>query len=258
MSQPVLLERRDEIALLTLNGPSTRNAFGREMQLELLRLLEQTAADDSCRALVLTGADGHFCSGGDINNMKAERTLAEGRERIAFVGKVARALMAGPKPIIAAVEGYAAGAGLSLAAGADYVVSSRTAIYVASFCKVGLIPDLGLLWSLTQRIGIGQAKRMIASARKVAAEEAFQLGIVDQLAEPGAALDDAIAIAREFCSGAPLPMAMVKAAYARGIGSLDDALDVELENQSALYVTSDHREAVSAFFEKRPPQFKGC
>lgn len=258
MTSPVLFEQRGSTAILSLNLPNTRNALDRSLQLELLRLLEEIAANNEIGAIVLTGNGGHFCSGGDLNNMKAERTLDIARERVALGGKVARALMAGPKPVIAAVEGYAAGAGFSLAIGADYVVSSTASIYISAFCKVGIMPDMGLLWSLTQRIGLGQAKRIIASARKVSAQEALDMGIVDQLAEPGTTLEEALKVAEEFKVGAPLPFALMKLAYARGINSLEDALRVELDGQPGLYLTKDHREAVAAFLEKRPPVFKGC
>mgnify|MGYP003386052104 CR=1 FL=1 len=190
--------------------------------------------------------------------MSAERTLADARAVVGGGGDLARALFAGPKPLIVAVEGFAAGAGFSLAVGADYVVSSNTASYISAFCKVGILPDMGMLWSLTQRVGMGQAKRIIASARKVPAQEALELGIVDQLAEPGQALNDALVVAEEFSVGAPLAFAVMKRAYSQGINSLDDALRVELDNQSALYLTHDHREAVAAFIEKRQPVFKGC
>jgi enoyl-CoA hydratase/carnithine racemase len=257
MSELVLHERLGEIAVLTLNNPRARNALSRDMQTRLLQLLQEIAADDDCRAIVLTGAEGHFCSGGDVSGMAQERTVAEGRERVNYAHGMVRALFAGPKPVIAAVEGFAAGAGLSLAAGADYLVASRTATFIAAFSRVGMIPDLGLLWSLPTRIGLGAAKHMIASARRVAATEAKELGLVDRLVEPGQLRDSAIGIAREFASGAPLPMAIIRAAYTRGLHTLEDALRTEIEAQPALYRSEDHREAVKAFAEKRPPVFRG-
>lgn len=258
MIDPVLCERRDTIALLTINAPKTRNALAGEVLLSLLEQLDSLASDDSCRAIVLSGGSKSFSSGGDLNNMKAERTLAVARERVALGGKLARALMLNPKPVIAAVEGYAAGAGFSLAVAADYVVASEASKFIAAFSRVGLMPDVAMLWTLTQRVSLGQAKRMIASARKVEAQEALQLGIADELVAEGATLDKAIEVANEFTIGAPLPFAMMKQAYARGINSMEDALQCELQAQSSLYLTKDHREAVAAFLEKREPQFKGC
>lgn len=257
MPTQVLNEKIDEITILTLNDPEYRNALGSQMQEELLEQLEQAAKDADCKAVVLTGAQGNFSSGGNINNMKEERSLAVSREKVAFFAKISRALIAGPKPVIAAVEGYAVGGGFSVASGCDYLISSSSAVFMTAFSKMGILPDLGLLWSLTQRVGIGPAKRIIASGCKVTAEEGFRLGLVDQLAEPGCALESAIVVAKEFAQGAPLPMAMMKTAFARGIAGLEDALQFELDNQPVLYASKDHREAVSAFFEKRRPNFKG-
>jgi len=161
------------------------------------------------------------------------------------------------KPVVAAVEGYAAGAGFSLAMAADCVVAADTAKFVSSFAKVSLLPDLGLLWTLPQRVGLAQAKRLLLSARVVTAEEGLRLGLVDEVAEAGRAIDRAREVAAEMSAHAPISAALVKAAYARGINSLDDALGYEMDNQAALYLTQDHREAVAAFLEKRPPVFRG-
>lgn len=258
MSDPVLFEQRGAIAILTLNAPQTRNALAGELLEGLLALLEQVAEDDSCRAVVLSGGEKSFSSGGDLNNMKDERTLTVARERVSLGGKLARALMMNPKPVITAVEGYAAGAGFSLAVGSDYVVAAEDAKFMSAFSRVGLMPDVGMLWSLAQRVSLGKAKHIIASARKVEAEEALALGIVDQLVPSGTTLEAAMIIAEEFSVGAPLPFAMMKQAYARGINGLEDALQCELQGQSSLYLTKDHREAVAAFLEKRAPEFKGC
>lgn len=245
------------VAAVTLTNLKTRNALSRELLTELADQLDALGGDAACRAIVLTGAAGHFCSGGDVSGMAAERTLMVGRTRMTLGHRVMRAIVGGSKPVIAAVDGYAAGAGLSLAAAADYVVSSTNAKYVSSFAKVGLIPDLGLLWSLPQRIGLAEAKRMFATARVVQAEEALQLGLADVMVAPDALLPRALEIALEFSAGAPLPMALMKAAYASGIANFEDVLRTEMDNQAALYLTKDHREAVSAFLEKRAPQFRG-
>lgn len=257
MSSLVTLEMRGPVAVLTLNNPKTRNALSRDLLLVLADQFDALAEDDACRAIVLTGAAGHFCSGGDVSGMAAERTLMVGRTRMNLGHRVVRSIVGGAKPVIAAVEGYAAGAGLSLASACDYIVSSSTAKYVSSFAKVGLIPDLGLLWTLPQRVGMAEAKRMFATARVVGADQALALGLADMLAEPAQLLDSAIEMAHSFTAGAPLSMALMKAAYGAGIANFEDVLRTERDNQAALYLTKDHREAVGAFLEKRPPQFKG-
>jgi|LNAP01.1.fsa_nt_gb 2-(1,2-epoxy-1,2-dihydrophenyl)acetyl-CoA isomerase len=258
MSELTLLDMRGAVAVLTLDNARTRNALSRDMLHAVAERLEALNEDPACRAIVIRGANAHFCSGGDVSGMSAERPLPVGRGRMVLGHRVIRAMVEGTKPVLAAVEGYAAGAGFSLAAAADYVVAAPTAKFVSSFAKVGLVPDLGLLWTLPQRIGLAQARRIFYSARVVAAEEALALGIVDELAEsPEAMLERAVAIAAEFTANAPLSAALTRAALARGIGNLDDALAYEMDNQAALYLTKDHREAVDAFLNKRAPDFTG-
>lgn len=257
MTERVRVERRDSAAIVTLDIQKTRNALSLDV-LELLGdALESLGADDTCQAIVLTGAHGHFCSGGDVSGMKAERTIPVSRMRMGIGHRVVRAIVHNSKPVIAAVEGYAAGAGLSLAAASDYVVSSTTAKYVSSFGKVGILPDLGLMWTLPQRIGLPEAKRMFVGMRTVEAAEALALGLSDCTAEAGQALQKAIELAQTYSLGAPLPVAIMKTLYARGCNSLDDALRAEVDVQPGLYLTADHREAVAAFLEKRAPVYQG-
>jgi 2-(1,2-epoxy-1,2-dihydrophenyl)acetyl-CoA isomerase len=257
MTELVLVEKRDTQALVTLNNAKTRNALSRDLLLLLADKLEALRVDDECRSVVITGAAGHFCSGGDVSGMSAPRPLPLGRERMVIAHRIVRLMTQMGKPVVAAVEGYAAGAGFSLAAASDFVVAGRSAKFVSSFAKVSLIPDLGLMWSLSQRVGLAQAKRLILSARVLEAEEALTLGAVDQVVEPGQALDAALAVAAEMSAHAPIAAALVKAAYARGISTLEDALAYEMDNQASLYLTQDHREAVNAFLEKRAPVFRG-
>ena len=255
MTQLVLSEQQGDVTLLTLNRPKVRNALSLDLIIAMQEAFDASIADPQCRALVVRGADGHFCAGGDVSGMQNERSIAESRRRMEIFHRLARTIVGGPKPVIAAVEGYAAGAGFSLALNADYLVAATDARFISSFAKVGLQPDMGMLWTLRQRVGIGQAKRIIASARKVEAEEA--LGLVDEVVANGDLLDRAIAVAREFTAGAPLPLAMMKRAYAWGLHTFEDALRNEMDNSPGLYLTRDHREAVAAFMEKRPPQFTG-
>jgi enoyl-CoA hydratase/carnithine racemase len=257
MNDLVQVEALGDISVVTLNNPKTRNALSRDLLLLLADKLEALRTDTSCRALVLTGADGQFCSGGDVSGMAAERPLPVGRERMVIAHRVVRLIVEMGKPVVAAVEGYAAGAGFSLAMAADCVLASGSAKFVSSFAKVSLLPDLGLMWTLPQRVGLAQAKRLLMSARVVAAEEALRLGVADELCEAGQAVQRAREVAAELAAHAPISVALLKAAYARGINTLGDALAYEMDNQAALYLTQDHREAVAAFMEKRPPVFRG-
>ena len=249
------IERRDTVAVVTLNDPDRRNALSPEMRAELLDALDPLMADGSCRCLVLTGEGPSFCAGGDLKSMRSGDPIYA-RHRMMVTHRLVRLLAAGPKPVVAAVEGHAFGAGLSLAALADVCIASREASFGAVFGKVGLMADLGLLWSLPQRIGAARAKRLMLNAAVVRAEEAAEMGLVDTLCAPGAALDMALDMAMNFADRAPLPIAATRSAFAQ-MGDLDKALALEVDLQSALMASDDHAEGRAAFFERRNPDFRG-
>lgn len=247
----------DGILELTLSNPRRRNALAPGLRMALIEHLERGLADPDCRAIILTGDGGHFCAGGDISGM-GKQTGLQGRARMMRVSHhMLRLLVEGEKPVIAAVEGHAAGAGLSIASACDIVVASRAAVFTCSFNKVGLVPDLGAAWTLPRRMGLGPAKMMMFRAKPVAAEEAARLGLVDALAEPGAALAEARAIARDIAEGAPLSNGMAKQLINRSTGTLAEFLKAEADAQGLLYGSEDHREGREAFMAKRKPVFAG-
>lgn len=252
----VPLAREGAVAVLTLNFPARRNAYCLQMRTQLRERLETVHADPEVRAIVLTGAAGHFCAGGDITEMQ-ERTLLENRERWNLVTALIRLMALGPKPIVAAVEGSAMGAGLSLAALADHVVVARDAKFAAAFVKVGLMPDMGALWSLRQRVGPAKAREILGLARPFDGAEAGRIGLANEVVEPGAALPRAIEVAREYAALPPVATALIKSALAQGSDTLDDAIRSEVEFQAVAMGTRDHAEAVRAFLEKRAPKFEG-
>ncbi len=163
--------------------------------------------------------------------------------------------MTGRKPVIAAVEGIAFGGGLSLVCAADFVVASRTARFCAAFVRVGLLPDIGILWTLPQKIGRAKAAEFLSLATEFDAEEGHRLGLVSQVAEAGRALDDALALAESLMKNPPVSMALIKSALTSFNHSLNESLNVEIDYQSVLRATADHKEAVAAFMEKRAPRF---
>ncbi|CAN5625686.1 hypothetical protein BH23PSE1_BH23PSE1_02040 [soil metagenome] len=166
---PVLLARQGALAVVTLSEPAKRNALTIPLRQALLAALDELGADPECRAIVLTGAGGAFCSGGDLSAMRPDDPLGS-RRRLAMVHDIVRRIAAGPKPVIAAVEGPAFGACLALAACADIVVADPAARFCASFARLGLMPDAGLLWSLPPRVGLGLARRLIFEAIVVTGE----------------------------------------------------------------------------------------
>lgn len=253
----VRVESDGEVAIVTLNYPQRRNAFSLSMRESLLEVLYRLMYQDAaCRAIVLTGAEGVFCAGGDISEMK-ERTVLEYRERNLLPLNIFKLLAEGPKPVVTAVEGFAMGAGVSLAAASDYVVSASNTRYACAFIKVGLLPDTGLFWSLAQRVGAGKARELVLSADEFNGEEALSMGFANQVAAPGETLKAAIEVAREYALMPPLAIAHLRAALAGGIDSLDQAIETEVNLQPILRRSQDHQEAAKAFMEKRPAVFVG-
>jgi enoyl-CoA hydratase/carnithine racemase len=250
-TEPVLVSRDGAVVTLTLNWPERRNALSVAMRHALADALEETEADRSVRAVIVTGTGEHFCAGGDLAGMTVE-SIAEGRERMRQAHRLIHLMVHARFPIIAAVEGWCAGAGISLACAADHVIAGDEARFVASFGKVGLLPDLGLLHTLPARIGQGRAREMLLFGETVDAARALAIGLADRVVPAGQSLPAARERAALLATQAPLTLALTKAALAAG---LDAALAREQDLQSALYLTPDHAEGRAAFLEKRPPRF---
>lgn len=254
----VLVEREDDIAVVTMNIPSRRNPFSFAMRLALrdafYRLLHE---DTAVRAVVLTGAGGHFCAGGDLSEMTQAPPILELRDRIAVACDLFRLIYGGPKPVIAAVEGACIGAGLSLACATDLAIGSTASKYSCAFVKVGLLPDTGLLWTLPQRVGHSRARELMLTGRSLDAEAALKTGIVSQLVEPGTVRRAAIERARQFAAIPPVTLALLKAALVNGMNTVEDACRLEIDLNPLVRQTADHLEAINAFMEKRKPVFTG-
>lgn len=247
-------QQEDGLRVLTLNEPERRNPVGHARRQALLAALSDAATDTSVRAVVLTGAGGHFSAGGDIRD-QADRSLAEHRGRFAVIVDLVQRMARFPKPLVSAVEGWAAGGGFSIALACPTVVASREARFVASFTKIALMPDLGLMSTLPARIGPAKARRLILTNRVLGATEALDMGVVDELADPGEALRAASAIALEEAEVPALPRQFVVDWFARDISA---ALEYEQAIQPLLMNSADAAEGRAAFAEKRPPRFRGC
>jgi enoyl-CoA hydratase/carnithine racemase len=259
MGNLVERERDGEVVILVLNAPERRNALsvpGRQM---LLALLRECVEDTSCRGIVLTGAGGQFCSGGEVKPGKGAEPPdpARTRRNMTVLHDIVRILAAGPKPCVAAVDGAAYGAGMSLAAACDHVVVSPSAKFCASFGKVGLMADAGLLWSLPNRISLGAARDLLLTARVVEATEALQLGLAEEMAGEGEALAAAVRVAHGLSRLAPLPVAAMKGILARGPASLESVIAAESDLQPMLTMSQDYVEGRAAFKERRAPNFRG-
>lgn len=258
----VLYEERGAVALVTLNRPANLNSLNPEMHQALWRALDQAEANAAIRAMVLTGAGRGFCAGADLSSFD----FAEGPGRIerADPGPViersfnptTRRLMALRMPVVAAVNGVAAGAGASIAMACDIAIASPQASFIQAFSKIGLIPDAGGSWLLVERLGLARAMALAMTGDKLLAGQAREWGLIWAVEED--CLGAALAMAERL---AAMPTAALVATRHllrdAGTRSLDQHLNVERDTQSRLGRTHDYFEGVSAFLEKRPPQFKG-
>lgn len=244
------------IALITLNDPPRRNALSDAMRLALRDALTLAMDDDGVRVIVLTGAGGAFCAGGDIATMQG--LSADGaRSRLRRAHDALRVLVAGGKPVIAAVEGSAAGAGLGLAAACDLVMASETARFITGFEKLGLMPDLAALWSLPARMGLPAARRMLYFGATVDGAEAQRLGLADATAPEGQALARALDWAGELARHSPGALRAMKLTLAGQSQDLSQVLASEERFQGELMSSQDLSEGLSALRAGRAPRFQG-
>ena len=257
----VMVERRGSTIILTMTNPGRKNAFFTEMRNRLADTILTFGMEPDVRAFVLTGADGHFCSGADLAraapDLNKEPSAIVMRERMRDVHRLLRAITSGVRPVIAAVEGDAFGAGMSMASACDWVIASRTARFGSAFAKLGILPDVGLLYTLPQRVGMSRARDMMIRGIPIGGDEAARIGLADELVEPGTALEAALKYAEQVAAMAPLTVAHVKTSLTAGVHTLEDAMRLELDLQPALATSRDCKEGMRAFMEKRPPRFEG-
>ena len=266
----VLASVDDGVAVITLNRPDRRNAFSMPMVEALGDLLGRLEVDDDVGAIVLTGAGGAFCAGGDVKAM-AEQSGGFGTD-IPYDVRVHRQqlnqratsgrLWSMPKPTIAAVPGPAAGAGLSLALSCDLRYAADTAIFTTAFAKVGFAGDYGGTWFLTRLVGSAKAKELYFLSERIDAKQAVDLGIVNGLFPAESLLDEIAAkaaeIAARLAKGPTVAYRYMKENLNRAVhGELGECLDLEVTHHAHTGTTEDHREAAIAFVEKRQPQFRG-
>ena len=250
------------VATITLNRPETLNALTPSMRKNFAAALELAENDDSVRVIVITGAGKGFCSGGDVKAMNEARKSGKASvldDRIDPIrDRIVLALRDSTKPVIAAVNGAAAGAGMNIALACDIRIASDTAKFGETFAKRGLHPDWGGTYFLPRIVGMAKACELIWSGKMIQAREALELGIVSQLETPEALMTATLEMANSFAAGPPIAIRMAKRAMYRSMDStLREALEFETYAQNTCSATSDAKEGIAAFVEKREAVFTG-
>ena len=253
----VELERSGAVAKVILNRPERMNALVVEMRERIAALFNELATDDSIRAIILTAAGPHFCASGDVTKM-GNFTPASAMKHLKIAHRMVLAVANIEKPVVAAVRGTAAGMGWSLALACDAVVASDTAKFIQVFKNVGVVPDGGAVYFLTQTLGVLRAKELVFSARPVLAEEAFDLGLLTKVVPDGALEAEAEAMAAKLASGPSFAFGNTKKMFkAMNQPSLETFLDSEAWAQGLTLMSDDHKEGAAAFLEKRKTNFRG-
>ncbi|HZA40285.1 MAG TPA: enoyl-CoA hydratase-related protein [Actinomycetota bacterium] len=255
-------EVSDGVGLVTFNRPDVLNAFNDELGFAALDAVNGAADDDNVRCIVITGAGRAFSSGEDLGTLADGYRAGEvpdlGETLVKRYNPLIRAIRSAPKPVVAAVNGVAAGAGASVAFACDFRIASEKAKFVLAFIDVGLVPDSGAVWFLTKMVGTAKAWELAATGAPLSADEALRLGVVNQVSKP----EDFEAAWREFAgklaAGPTRAYALTKTLANLAIDrSLVEQLDAEVSAQTEAGKTVDHLEGVQAFLEKRPPNFIG-
>ncbi len=257
----ILFQADGGVAIVTLNRPDVLNSFTRPMARALRETFERIAADDTIRAVVLTGAGRGFCAGQDLSEAipanDGEMPDLGDIVRDSY-NPVVRAIRKLEKPVICAVNGVAAGAGANLAYACDIVFAAKNATFVQSFAKIGVIPDSGGTFMLPRLVGLHRATVMTMLAEKMTAEQARDWGLVYMVTEPDALLETAIGTAKQLATQPTRALGLIKRGFNRSLGvDLDGQLDYEEELQREAGGTADYVEGVKAFLEKRKPVFTG-
>ncbi len=256
-ASPVVITRHGAVAVVRLNDPASMNALSLPMRDGLVAGLPALLDDPDVRAIVLTGTGDAFCAGGDIRSM-ATHTAPSVRKRMQNHYKWVGPLLKAEKPVITAVNGAAAGAGVSIALMGDIVLASTSAYFVTAFARLGACPDLGLLATLPRAIGMARAKDLLLTSRKVAAEEALAMGLVARLAPPDKLMDMAMETAESLAAAPTATIGLIKKLLLRAYDpSIDEFLEAEGFAQSIAQTTEDFQAGVVAFREKKKPIFKG-
>ena len=256
--QKITLTKAEGLATLTLNAPERLNAVSRKMIAEIKSAWEDIAADGSVRAVLLTGAGRGFCAGADLSDPDRKNDADSGSALDKFFNPVIRTMRTLPKPIVAAVNGVAAGVGMSFAMAADIAIAAKSASFLQAFARNGLQPDGGSTWFLPRLVGEQRARALAMLAPQISAEQAKQWGLIWDVVDDAQLMPTATELAHRLANGPTQSLARIKEAMNRASqNDLSQQLDIERDFQRELGYTDDYAEGVAAFAGKRAPHFSG-
>ena len=256
----ILVDKRGGYRIVTLNRPDRLNAFNETMHGELRAAIEDAERDPTCCALLLTGAGRGFCAGADLADPDREASVAadSGAALEKYFNPVIRLMRAIPKPIVSAVNGVAAGVGMSFVLASDIALAGISASFLQAFARIGLLPDGGSTWFLPRLVGEQRARALAMLAPQITAQQAKEWGLIWDVVEDGELLKTATELARRLADGPTMSLARIKEAMNRSSGNdLGRQLDLERDFQRELGRSEDFKEGVLAFLAKRKPAFKG-
>ncbi|MBE0592209.1 MAG: enoyl-CoA hydratase/isomerase family protein [Gemmatimonadales bacterium] len=259
MSEPILYEAVDGVARITLNRPDVLNAISPELITAYGEAIQRAGSDETIRAVLVTGAGRGFCAGADLNSSGSpQRKMSSGQLLRTLYHPAIVGMRTMPKPVITAVNGVAAGAGMSIALAGDIVLAAQSASFLQAFLKIGLVPDAGSTWFLPRLVGDVRARALALLADKIPAEDARQMGMVWKVYPDDQLAAEAQALAARLAKMPTKAYSLIKVALnASGDNSLADQLELEADSQDIASKTEDFREGVQAFLQKRQPDFKG-